>query len=151
MKRQVAVMTGVFLLGVAAGSVTLGVKAAARKHINLPTRPIEAPFSDAVLVGDTLYLAGRLGLDASGKAPADPTAEAKLLIDGFKPVLAEAGMTMDDIVTVQVFCTDLTLFKTWNGVYRGYFGTDVPARAFIGVASLLGGARFEMQAIAIKR
>ena len=151
MKKRAAVTAGVFLMGLAVGSLTVAVNAAAaRKYINLP-HPIAAPFSDAVLVGDTLYLAGRLGFDASGKPPADPAAEAKLVLDGFKPALAEAGMTMDDIVSVQVFCTDLSLFDTWNGVYRGYFGKDVPARAFLGVASLLRGAHFEMQAIAVKR
>jgi 2-iminobutanoate/2-iminopropanoate deaminase len=60
-------------------------------------------------------------------------------------------MTMDDLVTVQVFCTDLSLFEKWNGVYRGYFGHDLPARAFIGAGSLLRGAHFEMQAIAVRR
>ena len=149
-KKTLAVTAGAFVLGLAVGSLTGVNAAAARKYINLP-HPVVAPFSDAVLVGDTLYLAGRLGLDASGKPPADPAAEAKLVLDGFKPALAEAGMTMDDIVTVQVFCTDLSLFDTWNGVYRGYFGKDVPARAFIGVASLLRGGRFEMQATAVKR
>ena len=152
MKRATAVTAGAFVMALAVGSLTIGVKAApARKYVNLPGRPVVAPFSDAVLVGDTLYLAGRLGLDSSGKPPADPAAEAKLVLDGFKPVLAEAGMTMDDIVSVQVFCTDLSLFETWNGVYRGYFGQDVPARAFVGVASLLRGGHFEMQATAVKR
>jgi 2-iminobutanoate/2-iminopropanoate deaminase len=151
MKRAVW-MTGVFLAGLGLGSGTFAAKAGpARKHINLPGRAITAPFSDGVLVGDTLYLAGRIGLDPSGKPPADPAAEARLALDGIKTVLAEAGMTMDDVVTVQVFCTDLSLFETWNGVYRGYFGQDLPARAFIGAGSLLRGGRFEIQAIAIRR
>ena len=151
MRRTVA-MIGVFLAGLALGSGTFVAKAGpVRKYINLPGRAIVAPFSDAVLVGDTLYLAGRIGLDPSGKPPADPAAEARLALDGIKAVLAEAGMTTDDVVSVQVFCTDLSLFETWNGVYRGYFGKDVPARAFIGVASLLRGGHFEMQAIAVKR
>jgi 2-iminobutanoate/2-iminopropanoate deaminase len=151
MRRAVA-MIGVFLAGLAVGSFTLGARAATvRKYINLPGRPIVAPFSDGVLVGDTLYLAGRIGLDPSGKPPADPAAEARLALDGIKTVLAEAGMTTDDVVSVQVFCTDLSLFETWNGVYRGYFGKDMPARAFIGAGSLLRGGRFEIQAMAVKR
>jgi 2-iminobutanoate/2-iminopropanoate deaminase len=124
---------------------------APRRHINLPHRAVVAPFSDAVLVGDTLYLAGRLGLDpATGKPPADPEQEARLALDGVKTVLAEAGMTMDDLVSVQVFCSDLSLFDTWNRVYRPCFGKDLPARAFIGAGSLLLGARFEMQGIAVR-
>jgi 2-iminobutanoate/2-iminopropanoate deaminase len=122
-----------------------------RRVINLPDRPVQAPFSDAVLAGNTLYLAGRIGLDKSGKPPAEVEDEAKLLLDGVKSVLATAGMTMDDIVSVQVFCTDLSLFEKFNPIYRSYFGKDVPARAFIGAGSLLRGGHFELQAIAVKR
>lgn len=122
-----------------------------RRHINLPNRSVNAPFSDAVLVGDTLYLAGRIGLDPkTGKVPGDAEQEARNVLDQFKAVLAEAGMTMDDLVTVQVFCSDVSLFDKWNGVYRSYFGKDFPARAFIGSGPLLFNARFEMQGVAVK-
>jgi 2-iminobutanoate/2-iminopropanoate deaminase len=151
-KRAALAAAGAFLAGMAVGVGTLGARAApVRKYINVPARPIVAPFSDAVLAGDTLYLAGRLGFDQSGTLPADPVSEARLVLDGVKSVLAAADMTMDDIVSVQVFCTDLSLFEKWNGLYRGYFGHDLPARAFIGAGSLLRGARFEMQAIAVRR
>lgn len=122
-----------------------------RRHINLPGRSVNAPFSDAVLVGDTLYLAGRIGLDAkTGKVPGDPEQEARNVLDQFKNVLAQVGMTMDDLVTVQVFCSDVSLFDKWNGVYRSYFGKDFPARAFIGSGPLLFNAHFEMQGVAVK-
>ncbi len=122
-----------------------------RRHINLPNRNMNAPFSDAVLVGDTLYIAGRIGLDPkTGKVPADVEQEARNVLDGFKAVLAEAGMTMDDLVTVQVFCSDVSLFDKWNGVYRSYFKKDFPARAFIGSGTLLFNAHFEMQGTAVK-
>lgn len=150
--KQAVWTAGVLLTGLAVGSATFAAKAApARRHINLPGRAIAAPFSDGVLVGDTLYLAGRIGLDPSGKPPADPAAEARLALEGIKAVLAQADMTMDDLVSVQVFCSDLSLFETWNGVYRGYFGKDLPARAFIGTGSLLRGGRFEIQGIAVRR
>jgi enamine deaminase RidA (YjgF/YER057c/UK114 family) len=123
-----------------------------RRYINLPGRPVQAPFSDAVLVGNTLYLAGRLGLDpATGRPPADPAVEARLLLEGFRAVLAEAGMTMNDLVFVQVFCSDVALFDTWNTAYRTFFAAPFPARAFVGSGPLLFGARFEMHAIAVKR
>lgn len=127
-------------------------KRADRRYINLPNRPVQAPFSDAVLVGDTLYLAGRIGLDPkTGKPPEDPEQEARLMLDGFKAVLAEAGMTMDDLVTATVYCPDLSLYAKFNGVYGSYFSGNFPARAFIGSGPLLFGGRFEMQAIAVKR
>jgi 2-iminobutanoate/2-iminopropanoate deaminase len=76
----------------------------------------------------------------------------KLLLDGEKEVLAQAGMTMDDLVYVQVACTDLSLFDKFNGIYRTYFtAKDYPAREFIGAGSLLLGGHFELQAIAVKR
>ncbi len=126
-------------------------KQASRRHINLPNRPVQAPFSDAVLVGDTLYLAGRIGIDPrTGKPPAEIEQEVRLLLDGFKATLAEAAMTMDDLVSVQVFCPDLSLYDKFNGIYRNYFTGDFPARGFIGSGPLLRGGHFEMQAIAVK-
>ncbi len=111
-----------------------------------------APFSDGVKVGNTLYLAGRLGIDPkTNKIPDDPEQEARIMIDGIKSVLAEAGMTMDDLVSVQIFCSDVSLFDKFNPVYRSYFNKNLPARAFIGSGTLLRGARFEMQAIAVKQ
>ena len=151
--RRVVAMGGVFLAGLVVGSGAFGARAApVRKHINLPGRAVAAPFSDAVLVGDTLYLAGRIGfLPGTRQVPATAEEEAKLVLDQYKTVLAEAGMTMDDLVSVQVFCSDVKLFDTWNKVYPTYFGKDLPARAFIGSGPLLFGARFEMQAIAVRR
>ena len=109
-------------------------------------------FSNGVLVGDTLYVAGHLGLDPkTNTPPATPEEEAKLALDAVKVTLARAGMTMDDLVQVTVFCPDVGLWQKFNGVYRGYFGKDFPARAFIGSGPLLFGARFEVQGIAVKR
>lgn len=122
-----------------------------RKAINLPGKTITAPFSDAILTGNTLYLAGRLGLDKEGKTPEKIEDEIKLLLDGEKDVLAQAGMTMDDLVYVQISCTDLKLFDTFNPIYKSYFTKDFPAREFVGAGSLLRGAHFELQAIAVKR
>ena len=60
-------------------------------------------------------------------------------------------MTMDDIVSVQVFCTDLSHYQAFNDVYRTYFTQEYPARAFVGISTLLFDARFEVQGIAVKR
>ncbi|HXG38147.1 MAG TPA: Rid family hydrolase [Bacteroidota bacterium] len=123
-----------------------------RRAINIRTGTSAAlPFSDGVLVGNTLYLAGRLGLDpATNAPPKDVEQEVKNILDGFKAVLAKADMTMENLVFVQVFCPDLSLYGKFNEVYRTYFQKDFPARAFIGSGPLLFGARFEMQGIAVK-
>lgn len=125
---------------------------ATRKVYNAAEKPVQAPFSDGILAGNTLYLAGRIGLDPkTGQPPAAIEDEIKLMMDSMKGTLTQAGMTMDDIVYVQVFCTDLSLFDKFNPVYKSYFTKDYPARAFIGAGSLLRGGHFEMQAIAVRR
>lgn len=122
-----------------------------RRVINLPDRSVQAPFSDAILVGDTLYLAGRIGfVPKTNKPPDDPEEEARLVLDGMRTVLLQAGMTMDDLVTVTVYCPDVSLFNKFNGVYRTYFHGNFPARAFIGSGPLLFGGRFEVQGIAVR-
>jgi 2-iminobutanoate/2-iminopropanoate deaminase len=133
-------------------AATIGSQPApARRYITLPERPVQAPFSDAVLVGNTLYLAGRIGFDPkTGAPPADIDQEIRLLLDGMKETLQAAGMTMDHLVSVQVFCPDLTLYDRFNTVYRTYFGKNFPARAFIGSGPLLRGGHFETTAVAIK-
>jgi reactive intermediate/imine deaminase len=122
------------------------------RHIVLPSRKDNLPYSDAVLVGNTLYLAGRIGIDPeTGKPPAELEKEIRLLLDGMKSTLAAADLTMDDLVSVQIFCPDLSLYEKFNEIYRSYFTKDFPARAFIGSGALLRGGRFEAQGIAVRR
>ena len=109
------------------------------------------PFSGAVLVGNTLYLSGTIGLDENQQVPATPEAEARLVMNSMQSTLEAAGMTMDDLVSVQVFCSDVAHYAAFNAVYRTYFTTEFPARAFVGVGTLLFEARFEVQGIAVKR
>ncbi len=148
MKRTAIFVTTLILLwSVAAG-------AADRKYIVKPKPGTiqTLPFSDAVLVGNTLYVAGHLGLDAKTAAPpASAEEEARLVMDGVKGTVEAAGLTMDDVVSVQIFCTDLKLYETFNAVYQTYFHGDYPARAFLGVNQLVRGGRFEVTGIAVKR
>jgi 2-iminobutanoate/2-iminopropanoate deaminase len=109
------------------------------------------PFSGAVQVGKTLYLSGNIGLDENQKVPATAEAEARLLLDSIQRTLKEAGLTMDDLAFVQVFCSDVKHYDAFNQVYRTYFKKEFPARAFIGAGKLLFDARFEMQGIAVQR
>lgn len=109
------------------------------------------PFSGAVKIDDTLYLSGAIGLDEDRKVPATAKAETKLLLDGIRATLKEAGYTMDDLVTVTIYCSDVKHYADFNEVYRTYFTKEFPARAFVGAGTLLFDARFELQAIAVKR
>jgi len=109
------------------------------RYIVLPNRKDTLPYSDGVLAGNTLYLAGKIGVDPeTGKPPAELEKEIRFLLDGMKTTLAAANMTMDDLVSV-------------NEIYRTYFIKDFPARAFIGSGPLLRGGRFEAQGIAVRR
>ncbi len=128
--------------------------AADRKYIVKPRsaerKPL--PFSEGVLVGNSLYIAGHVGLDPkTDMPPASAEEEARLVMDGIKQTVESAGLSMDDVVSMQVFCTDLKLYVTFNDVYRTYFHHDYPARAFLGAANLLRGARYEVMGIAVKR
>ena len=123
-----------------------------RRYINLPGRKAPLPFSDAVLVGDTLYLSGRIGLDpATGDVPSDMDTELCLLFDGFEAVLAEADMNMDDLVWVQVYAPDVSLWERFNVAYLKRFSRELPARAFLGSGPLFKGGRFEMVGVAARR
>jgi len=142
------------VLVVLVGASAMAAAAESNRHVRLKSRDAKdvRPFDDAVRAGQTLYLAGRIGLDpATQKPPADAAAEVRNVMDQIKAVLAQEGMTMDDLVTVTVYCTDLSLYGTFNDVYRTYFTKGFPARAFIGSGSLLAGGRFEVQGIAVKQ
>ena len=130
----------------------LGATAQDRVYIN-PNHSSQAdvsPFSGAVLSGDTLYISGTLGLE-DGAVPGDTATEARNVMNGIKAQLEDAGMTMDDLTYVQIFCSDLSLYQIFNDEYRTFFTQEFPARAFIGAGSLLFDAHFEIQAIAVKR
>lgn len=124
---------------------------AARQYIQAPGSLAGLPFSEGVVAGKTLYIAGHIGVDSSGQAPKDVDQEIKLLFEAFRTTVEQGHMKMDDLVYIHVYCTDLSLYDKFNTAYRAQFSKDFPARAFIGVASLLRGARFEMQGIAVAR
>lgn len=123
-----------------------------RRYLNLSGHAAVLPFSDAVLVGDTLYLSGRIGIDpATGLAPPEVDRELELLFTGVESVLQLANMRLDDLVQVQVFSPDITLWESFNKAYLKYFTRDLPARAFIGSGPLLKNGRFEMMGIAVRK
>jgi len=154
--RRLSVLLIVLIVGgvlIVRGAFSSPEPQTTRKVFNAPEKTVQAPYSDGILAGNTLYLAGRIGLDPkTGKPPAAIEDEIKLMLDSLKGTLTQAGMTMDDLVYVQIACTDLSLFDKFNPIYTSYFTTkDFPAREFIGAGSLLRGGHFELQAIAVRR
>jgi 2-iminobutanoate/2-iminopropanoate deaminase len=109
-----------------------------------------APFSNGVMVGETFYVAGHIGIDsATGQAAANIDNEARLVMDSVKQTLEQVGLKADDLVSVTVYCTDLDLYDKFNAIYRTYFHGHYPARAFIGVNKLVRGAHFEVAGVAV--
>ena len=134
-------------------SITAVAADSDRKHIVLPRAPQASalPFSEGVLVGNTLYVAGHIGIDPkTGKPGASAEDEAKLVMEGIKQTVEAAGLSMDDLVSVQVFCSDVANYDAFNAVYRTYFHGEYPARAFLGSGKLLFGARYEVMGISVK-
>lgn len=110
------------------------------------------PFSNGVLIGDTFYTSGHIGFDpATKKVPDTIEREVEYLMTGMKDTLAKAGLGLQDLVYVQIFCPDVSLFERFNAVYRTYLKEPFPARAFIGSGPLLLGAHFEVQGIAVRK
>lgn len=131
----------------------VSVFAAAQAPVHLKSKVAQErhlPFSSGVVVGNTLYIAGTTGVDPTTKGPVSVDEEAKLVMEHVKEVVEQAGMTMDDIISFQVYCTDLSNYDAFNKVYSTYFHGDFPARAFLGADKLLFNARFEVTGIAVK-
>lgn len=140
------------LLVAALLTVGTAVSAQEREYVNPRSvdDPDVPPFSGAVWVGNTLYLSGTLGLNPGRQVPDTPREEARNVLNNIKNVLEEAGLTMDDLVSVQIYCSDVALYDAFNEVYRTFFTGTFPARAFLGSGTLLFGARFEVMGIAAR-
>lgn len=121
-----------------------------RKYINLDKSTTGAPFSDGVLVGNTLYIAGRIGVDPeSGLVPADISQEISFLFAGLAEVLAKADMSFSNVVSLQIACPDFFFYDLFNTAYERFFSAPYPARAFVGSGPLVRNAHFHLQGIAV--
>jgi 2-iminobutanoate/2-iminopropanoate deaminase len=120
------------------------------KAINLGGKGL--PFSDGIIAGNTLYIAGTEGTDDAGKLAAGGiSAETKAALDNIEKVLKAAGYDWKDVVSVTVFLADIHDFGEMNKVYRTVLPDPKPARATIQAAALVNDARIEISAIAVKR
>ena len=150
-QRRIRLKLGVLVVLVSMAWLSSAAAEASKILFKSEVAGTDLPFSDAALIGDTLYISGRGGLiPGTRTVPEDPKEEARLLMEDFKSILERAEMTMDDLVYITIYCPDLTLYQDFNDVYREYFSEGFPPRAFIGSGPLLFGMRFEMQGIAVK-
>ncbi len=111
------------------------------------------PYSQAVKVGNTLYLSGQIGIDPStGRLREDFPSQAKQVLENLQAVLEEAGYTKKDLVKVVIYLTDVSLFAEFNSLYERFLeGVEPkPARVTVGVKELPLGALIEIEAVAVR-
>ena len=107
------------------------------------------PYSQAVAVDGWLWVSGQIPTDpVSGELVSDDIAAAtRRVLDNLKAVIEAAGGTLDQVVRVTIYLTDLANFQTVNAVYAEYFIESPPARACVEVSGLPKGAEVEMDAV----
>jgi len=111
------------------------------------------PYSQGILVGPTLYLAGQIALDPETGEMVEGgiQAETRQVMENLGAVLEAAGFGFEDVVQSQVFLADLEEFGAMNEVYGEYFGEEAPARATVQVARIPRDARVEIMFTAVRR
>ncbi|NLF53890.1 MAG: RidA family protein [Thauera phenolivorans] len=119
--------------------------------ISTPNAPAAiGTYSQAVKVGDTVYLSGQIGLDpASGQMVEGFEAQTVRVFDNLKAVAEAAGGSLADAVKLTIYLTDLANFGTVNAVMSRYFDEPYPARAAVGVKALPRGAVVEADAVLV--
>ncbi|MEJ7736075.1 MAG: RidA family protein [Chitinophagaceae bacterium] len=122
-----------------------------KKIIKTPNAPDPiGPYSQAVLFGDMLYMAGQIPVNPlTGSIEAtDVAGETQQVMQNLKAVLAEAGLDFSHVVKTTIFLSDMSLFSAVNEVYGGYFTTDFPARETVAVKGLPKNVNVEISMIA---
>ena len=119
--------------------------------IHGPGEVLGLPFSSAVRVGDLLFLSGQIGNVLGTRQLVDGgiTGQTRQALENIKTVLAFAGSSLDRAVKCTVFLADIQDFAAMNAVYATYFPKDPPARSTVAASGLAGGARVEIECIAV--
>ena len=109
------------------------------------------PYSQGVEANKTVYCSGQLPINPiTGEIGKDIAEMTTLSLKNLKGILAEQGMTMDNVVKTTVFMTDLGQFGAMNQVYETFFKEPYPARSAVQVAALPKGAAIEIECVAVK-
>ena len=111
-------------------------------------KALNLPFSDAVRLGEVLYLSGQLGIvpGTMKPAPGGIEAETRQMMENIARVLEHCGLKLDDVFKCTVMLADMTEWPAFNKVYLGYFKPErLPTRSAFGASGLALGARVEME------
>ncbi len=110
------------------------------------------PYSQALDLGGMVFVSGQIPVDpATGAMPEDVQGQARQSLANLKAILAEAGLTMADVVKTVVFLADLDDFAAVNEVYAQAFAQPFPARSCVQVAGIPKGAKVEIECIAVRK
>lgn len=114
--------------------------------------PTTLPFSEAVRVGNTLYLSGQIGIKPGTLelVPGGILAEARQTLENIRTSLEAHGYAMRDVVKCTVMLADIAEWAAFNEVYRTYFAAPYPARSALGANGLALGARVEVECFAVR-
>jgi reactive intermediate/imine deaminase len=118
----------------------------------LDSVPTNFPFSEAVRVGNLLFLSGQVGLDPDTRklVTGGIKEESRQTMENIKASLKAHGYSMSDVVKCTVMLADMSEYATFNEVYRSFFTKPYPARSALGANGLAFGARVEVECIAAK-
>lgn len=145
-----AVMTAWLLVVAGAGSCLAG-EAAVEYHSAASSAERQLPFSDAVRVGDLVFLSGKIGVDPETLelVPGGIQAETRQIMENLSSSLERVGLSMENVVKCTVFIADISEWAALNEIYVQYFPPDrLPARSALGANGLALGARAEIECIA---
>ena len=115
--------------------------------------PPGIPLSEAVRVGDTLYLSGQVGIvhGTMNLAPGGLEGETRQTMENIKTSLEAHGYSMNDLVKCLVMLADVSQWATFNDIYKTYFDEPYPARSAFGANGLAIGAQVEVECIAVRK
>ena len=132
--------------------LSIGTSAASAPPEYFPAPPLQgraAPFSEAVRVGDILFLSGQIGMRADGKLPATFEGQARQTMENIGATLKQRGLGWGDVVKCTVFIADMKNWPAFNAVYVPYFPAGkLPARSAVGANGLALGALLELECLA---
>ena len=145
---MMSVRSSVWMAAAIASVLVCAVPASAQRRVIRPEgAPTDRPYSPGVLVGQTLYISGQLGLPGTGPTPAAMDQQARQAMDGVGAVLKAAGLGYEHLVKCHVYLANMDDYAAMNAVYGSYFTDRVPARTTVQAVALPAGAGIQVACI----